>query len=75
MEANGSPEPTVVHEVLAFTMPDGWSEQFNRALRKINRRAAVQQFHSGISDASGTTIGCIAWLFIGLLMIVFAQLF
>ena len=69
MQADATAEPTIVHEIIEFTLPDGWPDRLNRALQNINRRKIAQQFGSGISDASGTTIGCIAWFVIGIIVL------
>jgi hypothetical protein len=75
MQSDGTAEPTVVHEVIEFTLPDGWSDDFNRALKRINRKAVIGEIGSGISGASGTTVSCLSWLVIALIVVAFAQLF
>lgn len=35
-ESDETVEPTVVYETIEFTLPDGWADEFNRALKTIN---------------------------------------
>lgn len=62
-ESGPSSEPTVVQEIIEFDLPDGWSDNFGRAMDRLQRKLSKGQFVEGLKDSGNgnySGISCLA---------------
>lgn len=62
--------PIIVQEVIEFTLPSGWSDNLDRALKKLRRQSG-----SNAPVSQTPSYGCAAWLLLGLSLIVLVSVF
>ena len=60
-------QPLIISRTIHFTLPENWSDDVNRELKRISNRASFLHRVSGQADAANTqpvqtTNGCTIWL-------------
>lgn len=70
-----SSEPIVVRETIEFTLPDGWSDRFSRAVRKIEKGSISARFFEGMNQSDKSGFGCGTWMALAVVLFVVLQLF
>lgn len=74
-DSGPSSKPTVVHEIIEFTLPEGWSDDFNRAIRKLERKSTAGQFLKGAQTSQRKDFGCMSWIALVVAIFIVIQLF
>lgn len=70
MDAGPSDEPIIVQETIEFTLPNGWSDDFNRAIRRIEKRSIGSMFADGFRESDTRNPGCLSAFFIVLAIVI-----
>lgn len=74
-DVGSSSESTVIQEIIEFELPDGWSDDFNRALRRIKRGTISATFIEGVQKSGGNDFGCATWLVLAIVLFIVIQFF